>query len=305
MKETDKRRLLSPKNCCLASIIFLAGIVVLLIFFAPKIGKQNIAASIAQVKATGKIYLYDPEVIDYLLQDAECRDKLTEVDFMGDFVSDISDKRFHSLKQFPHLKIIRLEYLGNVDGFLDGIQGMMSLEELSFHRSGVSEKGMHCITGFPNLKRLDFDDHTDLALLDALKGHTGIECLGLYEYKTSNDRLAFIKSFPNLRSLSLEVDLNDYVLDLHGLPKLEELYLGDSMATNEAMANLEEMKNLTKLDCEGHNITDAGLKYLKKMVALRKLDIRFTNVTEKGVKDLQQALPNCTIKWRPPTTGKP
>jgi internalin A len=285
MKETGKRKLLSPLHLCLALIICLAGIVVLLIFFPYKIGKQNAATSISEVKATGKISLSDSAAVEYLLQDDECKDKLTEVDFMGDFISDISDKRFNSLKHFPHLKIIQLAYLGPVDVFLDGIQGMESLEEVTFHRSGVSEKGMGCIIGFPNIKRLSFDDHTDFALLDALKNHTGIESLWLSDYKVANSRLAFLRTLPNLRKLGLTLELTDE-LDLHGLPKLENLYLGDSLATDKTLANLEEMKDLAILDCEGHNITDSGIEHLRDKSKLKRLNLIFQPISDAGLEHL-------------------
>jgi len=336
MNETGKRNLLGPGNCCLAAAVCLVGIVILLIIFVPMLLKRNeerfLRAEAAKVKAdsTGHLWLHNLKVIEYLLHDAECKEKITVVDVSGDSIPDISDKRLQSLKHFPHLKTIYLEYARNCDSFLEGIQGMTSLEELQFGRAGVSAKGMRYIIGFPNLKRLSFDERTDITCLDALKGHTGIESLSLGEYSTSTDRLAVIKTLPNLRKLSLNLALNDgEELDLHGLPKLEELCLGDSVATDNALAGLEEMKNLTSLDCEGHKITDAGLmhlrnnpklkqlrlmwqpitdaglKYLKGMNALQKIDLQLTNVTQQGVKNLQQALPNCTIEWRPPTIDKP
>ena len=270
---------------CFIIVASLTGIVLLSILFINMSRKWRAADKIAGVKATGKVFISDPEVIDALLQDAECREKFTEMDTIGDFIEDISDKRFHSLKLFPHLKIIRLEYLGNVDAFLEGIQGMASLEELSFHRSGVSDKGMRYIVDFPNIKRLAFDDHTDFNLLDSLKNHAGIESLWLSEYKTSNNRLGFLKTLPSLRKLGLTLDLND-ILDLRELPNLEILYLGDSLATNEALANLVEMKNLSILDCEGHNITDAGLVHLRDKTKLKHLNLMWQPITDAGLEDI-------------------
>ena len=55
--------------------------------------------------------------------------------------ADVTDDRFRSLRQLPRLKSIGLEYCGCVDAFLENIQGMASLEELTLHRAGVSRKG--------------------------------------------------------------------------------------------------------------------------------------------------------------------
>lgn len=293
MNETGKQNLLGPWNCCTAAAVCLVGIVILLIVFVPLLLKRNeerfLRAEAAKVKAdsTGHLSLHNLKVIEYLLHDAECKEKITVVDVSGDSISYISDKRLQSLKQFPHLKTIYLEYIGNCDSCLEGIQGMTSLEELQFARAGISAKGMQFIIGFPNLKRISFDERTDLACLDALKGHTGIESLGLGEYSTSSDRLAFIKTLPNLRKLSLYLALNDgEVLDLHGLPKLEELCLGDSVATDNALAGLEEMNNLTSLDCEGHKITDAGMGHLCNNLKLRRLHLMWQPITDAGLEQL-------------------
>ena len=45
------------------------------------------------------------------------------------------------------------------------------------------------------------------------------------------------------------------------------------------------------------NITDAGLEHLKGLTNLEELDLRWTKVTDAGVAKLQQALPNCEIRW--------
>jgi len=252
---------------------------------------------------TSRIFDPAPELIEELVNDRPCADKVTEIYFTGDFTPDISDKRFGDLKQCPHLKIICLEYVGCSDALLENIQGLPSLEELSFHRAGVSRQGMRWVIGFPGLKRISFDDRTDLGSLEALKGHVGIESLGLYEYRTTPDGLAFLKTLPNLRELSLELQLqDDGALDLRALRKLEKLSLGGSEATDAALESVREMKNLTDLTLSSHAVTDVGLKHLRGLTALERLDLQFTQVTDKGVKELQKALPNCKIKWNPPTT---
>jgi internalin A len=287
------------RNGCFLAITGLAGIVILLIVFAPTFYRwkqeATLRARMSRVKEDNTIRIagLEPDLVEYLLRDAECAKRVREV-----WISNASDERFRSLKQLPHLNIIRLDYLGRVDAFLEYIQGMASLEELHFHRASVSKEGVRWLASFPNLKRLSIDSGTDLAFLDALKGRASIEFLGLYGYTTTADRLAVLKTLPNLRELTLELELeNGAPLDLRGLPKLEKLDIMGPVATDAALTGLEEMKNLTELALCGHQITDAGLKHLRGLRALKKVELSFTQVSDQGVKDLQQALPNCKITY--------
>jgi internalin A len=292
MNDTGDRMTPRRWNGCLTAVACLAVVVLLLIAFVPMLRKQNqealVRAEIAKIRAdkAGRIYSLRPEIVESLLHDPDCKERISEVGIIGDF-ADVHDPRFHALEQFPNLKEIRLEYVGCVDDFLQGILGAKSLEELTFHRAGVSEKGMHNILAFPNLKRLSLDGRTPVACLDALKGNARIESFGLYEYDTSLDQIAFIKTLQNLRKLSLELTLvGGGVLDLHGLPKLEELHLGESLATDAALAGIEEMGNLTNLNLCGERLTDAGLVHLRNNHKLKRLNLMWQPVTDAGLAQL-------------------
>jgi internalin A len=276
-----------PVAACIVAV--LALLIVLVPWLDKRFHEASLRAKIASVRAdnTGRIMPLDPAILEGLLQDAECTNKVTEVWIIGDFTPNVSDERFRLLKQLPHLRIIRLEYVGSVDALLENIQGMPSLEDLAFHRAGVSEKGMRRVTGFPNLKRLSMDGRTDVACLDALKGHTGIESLGLYEYEIRADRLGFLKTLPNLRELSLELELvGGAALNLRGLPKLQKLSLDGSLATDAALASLEEMGDLTDLDLSGDKITDAGLAHLRHHRKLKRLRLMWQPITDAGLLQL-------------------
>jgi hypothetical protein len=161
-----------------ALIVAMAGVLVM-IFQIPKrhyererrARREHLAKQIADVKAgkTSCIYYPDPEFLDDLVQDAECAEKLTEVTLGEQFSPDIAANRYQGLKQLPHLKTISVMYTVGADAFLEDIQGMRSLEELSFCRAGVTKAGARHLTSFPNLKRLHFDDLTDPVVVDVLK----------------------------------------------------------------------------------------------------------------------------------------
>jgi hypothetical protein len=280
--------------CLLAVVVSLAVLISVLRQRSREAERDRVLAQ----AATGRVYCLGPENVETLANDPECRDHVLEVLVTGDF-ANINDDRFHALKQLPKLKGIHLEYAGCVDEFLEGIQGAKSLEEITLHRAGVSEKGMRYLVGLPSLKRFSFDANTPLSCLQALKGNPKIESLGLYEYDASADELRFIKCLPNLRKLTLELDLKGGgELDLRGLSKLEELCLGESVATDSAIENIKDMTTLTTLRLEGRQITDAGLRRLKSLKTLRKLHLSLTQVTDQGIIDLQRALPDCRIEGR-------
>ena len=268
---------------------------------------------------TGCIYDPDPRYLDDLTQDTECVEKLTKVQLGETFPPHYPENRYSALKKFPHLKTIFVRYTGGADAFLDDIKGMTSLEELSFYHAGISAVGAGHLASFPNLKRLNLYDRAEPAL-DVLKNDRRIEELS-FGGEITPARVALLKTLPNLRVLRLRVELQDRgSLDLRGLGKLEGLSLGGDGATDDALAGVEQMPNLTtlilnesmvtdaglghltkltalqKLDLHETHISDDGLKHLVGLTKLRKLDLRQTRVTDRGVKELQQTLPNCEIE---------
>ena len=59
---------------------------------------------------------------------------------------------------------------------------------------------------------------------------------------------------------------------------------------------LNELKNLTWLDLDQTQVTDASLQELKQFKNLTKLFLTKTKVTIAGVKELRKALPQCEIE---------
>jgi hypothetical protein len=108
---------------------------------------------IAEVKAgkTTCLLSPDPRFLKDLIRDKKCVSQIREVWISG---SGMSDGRFCSLRQFPNLKAIRLEYGGNVDVFLENIEGMESLEEVLFNSTWFSSTGTRSLCSLPHLKRL-------------------------------------------------------------------------------------------------------------------------------------------------------
>ena len=58
-----------------------------------------------------------------------------------------------------------------------------------------------------------------------------------------------------------------------------------------------DLENVMRLDLEGTDITDEGLKELAKLQNLKELTLNGTKVTMSGVGELRKELPNCDIRW--------
>lgn len=171
------------------------------------------------------------------------------------------------------MRTIQVMYIGDVDALLANINGMATLEEISFYHAPVSASGTRHLASFPHLKRLLLYDRVDPTALEVLKNHVGIEKL-YFTGRISQEQVAALKTLPNLRDLTLHVELDDPgTLDLHGLPDLVRLDLGSAAATDAALAGLEEMKNLTDLILDDSRVTDTGLFHLRTNRNLKRLSI--------------------------------
>jgi hypothetical protein len=194
--------------------------------------RSRLKHQIADVKAgkTTAIYEPDPQLLEELLQDEQCASKVSEV-----LISpvNVSDKRYRLLKHFPHLEVIRLEYIGrehveDVDRFLENIQGMASLRELWFHHAPFSAAAARHLSRLPHLTRLQLDNASDTTLRD-ISGLARLEELDL-AYGTVGD-------------VGVEY--------LKGMAKLQTLRLWYTAVTNEGVKKLKQALPKCKIERQG------------------------------------------------------
>jgi hypothetical protein len=88
---------------------------------------------------------------------------------------------------------------------------------------------------------------------------------------------------------------------LKGLTNLQTLDLANSQITDAGLEHLKVLENLQDLHLGNTQVGDAGLEHLKNMTNLKRLGLELTQVTDEGMSQLQQSLPNCTIR----TTADP
>ncbi len=186
-------------SCIAVAVVVLT----VLILLAPKLIKDaKLRALMADVKAGTRTTVRDPDpsLLEDSLQDAEFASGVREVLITSS--RTIDDSRLSLLKQFPNLQVIWIEYAGDADVFLEHIQGMASLEELSFHHSRFSATGARSLHSFPQLKRLQLDQATD-ATLGQIGELTQLQALNIAYGDVSDAGLEHLKHLTQLKSLDL------------------------------------------------------------------------------------------------------
>ena len=86
---------------------------------------------------------------------------------------------------------------------------------------------------------------------------------------------------------------------LEDLDLIELTFSRSSEVTDEGLAHLQGLTDLTSLGLGGANISDAGLPHLAGFTKLTFLSFSGTNVTDDGVNQLQQKLPRCSMRLYP------
>jgi len=142
----------------------------------------------------------DPRFIDDLLADAACAAKIREVDLGG----DISDERLGLLRKLPHLKYIVFLFADRPDILLERLQGMTTIEGLTFEYTHPGHRDMELIRGFPRLKSLCLPCGNPIGDLDGLKNHPTLENLVLTRVGLEKHLVPFLQSLPRLRSVSIQ-----------------------------------------------------------------------------------------------------
>ena len=80
---------------------------------------------------------------------------------------------------------------------------------------------------------------------------------------------------------------DDQLRLVSGLPKLQDLYVGDSPITDAGLEHIASLKELANLSLCGTEISDAGLKSLSGLKHLRYLNLDRTKVTDAGLEALE------------------
>jgi Leucine Rich repeat len=126
-----------------------------------------------------------------------------------------------------------------------------------------------------------------------------LQTLVLDGTQITDDGLEHLNGMKQLQSLYLDdTTVTDAGLEhLKGMIELQQLSLARTKVTDVGLENLKGFPQLNELNLGGTQVTDAGLVHLRGLTNLQSLDLWATACTQSGVTALQNALPNCKIKY--------
>ena len=224
-----------------------------------------------------------------------------DVDRLGDGLADALAEplRGASVDEIIHLNQLSTAGLAK----LIRLPAFSEVTLLHLHGDRLDDGLFAEVAKLPKLTNLDVNTCRQVTGkgLSALRSLPDFSILTLVSCPVSADALHELRSLPHLRYLNLDgVPLTDaHVTELAELP-IKDMTLGNTGLDDRQAERLARNESLNKLVLLGNDkITDQLLPTLKQFTWLRELDFSAPGVTEAAAAELQQALPNCKVVWRP------
>lgn len=148
---------------CLVSAIAYAIAGVLLVVTLKHISDTNVRRSkqkratdaVTKVKRGDRdVSIYQVETFVMLADDAECKDRVTSIAFWS---CDLSDHRFHRVKELANVKNMHFYACQDVNKVLAAAADLESLEALSFDTIRASDVSPDLLANLSGLSKLHFD----------------------------------------------------------------------------------------------------------------------------------------------------
>lgn len=192
-------------------------------------------------------------------------------------------KHVRGLKSLEHLVV----QSPNIrDGDLAYLSELKSLETLTLTSKNITDAGLGHLPELRALRELFLSGSFRGPGLAHLAQLPSLTSLSLWSRRLAYDGLNSLKDVPSLRKLEVcypDRSITNAELDtITQITQLEELMLsGEPSFDDRALARLQSMPNLKKLDIGGLEITDTGLSYLKEIKSLESL--KNLSITDKGL----------------------
>jgi beta-lactamase regulating signal transducer with metallopeptidase domain/Leucine-rich repeat (LRR) protein len=215
----------------------------------------------------------------------------------------ITDDDLKPLEQLPELQNLLLGATAIGDEGMKHIAGLTKLGSLALWDTKVTDAGLANVEKMADLHVLYLNG---LSITDAGLEHVvplkELQVLGLTDCQITDAGLEKLKGLSHLQCLDLRnTQITDAGLEnLQGLRRLTSLVLSNTKITDAGLERLKDMNQLDQIVLENTAVTDAGLKHLRGIKDLRELLLNDTKVTAAGIEELQKALPQCKVEWKPP-----
>ncbi len=215
----------------------------------------------------------------------------------------ISDDGLKYLAELENLEELALDGKRMTD---DGLKHLANLPKLRYLllQSKFTDDGMRYLKDIPNLKTLNVFSSEKLTDegLKSISEIKQLETLGVHWMDQITDEgIAHLIKIPNLKKLDIgHAKLTDKGCEIFKQVKtLEYLHLPNFGLTNEGLAHICELENLTYLWASGSSnspLTDKTLENISKLKKLEELCIGGTRFTDNGLKNIT-ILKNLTQFW--------
>ena len=192
----------------------------------------------------------------------------------GDRATPLSDERdFSVLRSCAELRELTIvDYPDLSAKTMQGLGGLSQLERLSISGNGAQQRDIRSLGSLPMLREL------------AVGVNSGLEPAVF----------AFLSMFRGRHS-TIAIK---HVEGLSGFPRLEKLDLNGTDIHSPDLQFVEALSALRELDLSNcPDIDDAAAIYLKKMKGLKRLNLEGTNITNDIAESIDDALPDCEVRY--------
>lgn len=128
-------------------------------------------------------------------------------------------------------------------------------------------------------------------------GDGNVQSVHLIGDEITDTTLAHVAQLTELETLGVMGRVtNQGLAQLSGLRNLTALGLQWTPITDDGLIHLRDIPSLRLIDLSHTDVSNAGLKHLEEMPNLNRLFIAGTRITEDGVRRFQQAVPGCFVQ---------
>lgn len=191
-----------------------------------------------------------------------------------------------------HLRILAISDLSGKSapgGILSRFGEDSRLERLILFNVIIDDDDLSAISRLSRLETLRiFEGHGEIgdAGMEKLAGLGRLKRLELPHTRITSGGLGSLARMKSLEFIAIDSSSIDDLAPLLRLPKLRELYLGQSLVADEDFAMLAEMPALKSFSLVSNALTDAGLAHLRKAPALETLTLYGNSITAAGLEPL-------------------
>jgi hypothetical protein len=100
------------------------------------------------------IFVFDQLLVEMLASDEQCIANLTHLKFID---ADLSDPRYEAVAKLKKLRTLHFYSCYDAEKLLAAMQGMPSVEEITFDSMRESKERERLLETFPNLKKVNYE----------------------------------------------------------------------------------------------------------------------------------------------------